>query len=890
MKKYEIIQNEQQLAEMDAYFEEGQYSLISVDTETNGLHFWKNLVIGISISTDRQSGFYIPFLTWKPDLNSKKSKKIKKIDTLVYENGSFECIWTGKKYPENVRPDEYEYPSTVLEVLKYRLYDQKPWIIMHNAPFDVLMIEKSLGFNLQDQIHVDTVLLKHVLDENTSMGLKETAILWAKDLEIPVEKEANREQIEMGNSVIQNDGKYGKKEKHIWRADLELMGKYAIADTALTFGLYEVGMDKLKKDYEQKHQDWFFDDEVMPLCREVIIPMKRHGVRIDVPAFQEMAQETKAKMDELEDAIHEKINSLTADFTVGESIDDVAHRKAQVEFFIREMGLEYPTKITKGVAKKTLEKKAVQKAFAETGHWLWGWLLGETELPFDEDQMQRFKQEIYEQKAGKRYRFSISSDAHLRWLFCTKLGHDPAALPQTDSANKEKIIPSMKAEVLKQFFLDIYPWIKKLLLYKKLDKLLGTYILPALELNNNGYLHMDFVQSGTTSGRFACRGGFNLQTLPKVEDVSKCRQCGSKDVIVIHPIKLVAVMQCNACEHLEEDILCPSAIKAAFIAPEGWKIVNADYSSLEPRAFAFVSGEQKLKDVYQKELDLYSKIYCDMEDKAGKYSPDPKAPNFLKKVANHLRDMVKPVVLGVVYGARGPQTAKLMGFKTKREDKEGNEIEVLDVERGSAFREKYLDTYPNLRRFMDGQDAKACGDGFVETLVGRRRHFKFAPEVYKLLQEEQLSIDEFLDLKKSELDKEHIKKTIFTLANLTVLSEKCGFNLVDEKKRIPRTWAFVRAMFKNELNNSKNMPIQGLGAHIANRAMLETARMLRQENLSGYVGLQVHDEITCFAPADEAEITSEILKIGMETNKYAMLVDVPMIAEPIIADCLKDAK
>lgn len=886
--KYNILTSKQEILQLDNYLTKGNFSRISVDTETNGLFFWKNLVIGLSLSVNSDSGFYIPFLTWVPDENSKKVKKIKKVVTPVYEHGAFKCVWTGDIYPENVTPKDYKYPAWIVQLLKKWLYDAKPELIMHNAPFDVLMIESSLGINLQDLVFCDTLLLKHAINENSSNGLKETAILWSKDLGIPVEEQANKEQLEMSESIIKNGGNYKKTKKDIWRADLPLMGKYAIADTFLTYGIFEVGIDKFINEYEPKHLDWFFEDEVMPLCREVIIPMKRHGVRIDVDYFVEMERETREKMEELEDIIIEQISDYIVDFDIGASIDEVVTKKALVEYLIEREGLEYPTSIKNGIAKKSLAKAVVTKAYAETAHWLWGYLLGENEFECSEVELTKIKKEIYKSRTGKRNRFSISSDMHLRWLFCKKLGTDPRSLPQTESATAENPIASMKATVLKDFFYKDCKFVKPLLLWKKLQKLHGTYILPALELHNKGYLHMDFMQAGTTSGRFACRGGFNLQTLPRSEELDRCPQCGSKDVLVVNPIKLVAVMACSSCGHEESDILCPSAIKQGFIAPEGMKIVNADYSSLEPRCFSFMSGDPKLKEIYLKNLDMYSKIYCDMEDPEGQYSPDPKAPNFLKKQRNDLRTMVKPVVLGIPYGARDMQTARLMGFK-KTVIIRGVEKEVWDVARGREFRRKYLDTYPQLENYMLKQDTNACANGFVETIVARRRHFKFTKPVYKILASAKLDIDTFLDAPKKELDTQAVDEQYLNFANLKKLALQCGFNLYDEKGA-PRTWAFVRAMFKNELNNSKNFPIQGLGAHITNRAMLETARAFKRAGLSSLVVLQVHDEISTYSGVDEVDSTVELLKRSMEDNKYAKLVDIPMVADPLVANNLKEAK
>src|SRR5690606_28511502 len=136
-----------------------------------------------------------------------------------------------------------------------------------------------------------------------------------------------------------------------------------------------------------------------------------------------------------------------------------------------------------------------------------------------------------------------------------------------------------KAEVLQKYFLKEYPWVKKLLLWKKLRKLQSTYIIPACELNQAGWLYMDMKQNGTISGRFACSGGFNLQTLPRAEELEVCPKCKSDEIDITNPIELLSTITCKACGHVEEEIISPSGIKKGFIAPPGYKIVNADYSS-----------------------------------------------------------------------------------------------------------------------------------------------------------------------------------------------------------------------------------------------------------------------------------------------------------------------
>lgn len=888
--KYNILISKKELDLLDSYLFDGQkckHEYLSVDTETNGLHFWKNVVIGFSLSVNDHSGFYIPLLEWIPT-GSEKKKKLNKKEYLVKETGFFRCIWSGQQFKEDVSPKQYNPPEFIKNYVKKWFVNSN--LIMHNAPFDVLMIESSFGVNLEDNVFCDTALLKHVLDETTSSGLKQTALQWQNLLNTDISRQENKEQEEMGKSVIKNGGKFNKTSKHIWRASLDVLGKYAVADTFLTFSIFKIGIEKLinlgkkeNNDYDHKYVKWFFEDEIMPLCKEVVINMKRKGVRIDVSYFLELEKETREKMESLEDQVLALIGSDILDFPIGKSIDDEVPQRAIVEEIIKLEDLPYPE--LKG--KKSLSKQAIKKINNEEPHWLWGYILGEDEIKYSDEKIEKIKKSIYRKRIGRRYRFNIGSDAHLRWLFCSKYGIDKQSLPQTDAATKDNPIPSMKADVLKEHLLGKYKFVKYLLLWKKLRKLHTTYILPALELNNNGYLHMDLMQNGTTSGRFACRGGFNLQTLPQVEELDKCPNCGSKPVVE-YPVKLVANIKCEECEYKEEGIICPSAIKEGFIAPEGMNIVNADYSSLEPRTFAFMSGDPGLKEIYWSNLDMYSKIYCDMEDHEGKYSPDPKDENFLKKKAKHLRDMIKPVVLGIPYGARGPQTANLMGFKTKTIDRSGNVRETLDVDKGIYFREKYLNTYPKLREYMESQEIKAVTQGFVESLVGRRRHFKFAVPVYKLINKAGKDIDWFLDTPKKDLEVQELD-SVFTQKELENVLKIAGVKFFDEKGE-KRTWAFVKALFKNELNNCKNFPIQAMGAHITNKGMLDTARRIKKEGLDAYVCLQVHDEITCYASENDTDHFKMVLKESMENNDYAKMLDIDMIADPIVAKTLKEAK
>ena len=116
-----------------------------------------------------------------------------------------------------------------------------------------------------------------------------------------------------------------------------------------------------------------------------------------------------------------------------------------------------------------------------------------------------------------------------------------------------------------------HPFCDKIIEYKKLQKLSGTYIDGILNREYQGIVYASFLMFGTTSGRFSS-GDPNLQNLPRVKD--------------------------------EESNLSPlvlkytNAIKKGFVAREGYKIVNADYSQLEPCAFAAACGDEKLQAVF----------------------------------------------------------------------------------------------------------------------------------------------------------------------------------------------------------------------------------------------------------------------------------------------------
>lgn len=897
VEKYNAIRTYADLEWLDSLLMEGEtakHNIIAIDTETNGLLQNRSTVVGLSLAFNHYSGFYIPLLDWNPDLSYKKSRtKEKIVYPCVYPNGNFKCVWTGEEYQEFVEPQQYKPDSKVLYYLHrwLKATQHKMW----NAPFDINMMLSAWGVDYTNNLVLDGSLLAHLLNENELSALKLTAERYKTQLGINPHAQAAQEKAELFTSIINNGG---EKSGQVWRGKPEYVSKYACADAFLTFGLCDILLEEYAAEAGPKGLKWFFQEEVMPLCKEVVINMNRRGAKIDVPHFEALKVETGGKLDALEDKIVQHLESqkLLNGFNLGDSLEKAVSNQRLVKRIIELENLAPPLHPKTG--KLSLAKPVVKKAHEENPHWLWGYVLGEDEIKYTDAKLLSIKQTLYQEVKGKRYRFNIGSDDHLKWLFCEKLGYSKSELPQTDSATKANPIPSMKAEVLKEHMLGDHAWVKDLLLFKKLSKLQSTYIIPALNMQSNGWLYVSMRQAGTKMGRFACSGGYNLQTLPQVEELDNCPVCDAKNVTIEHTIKLLADMKCGDCGHLETNILCSSAIKIGFVAPEGYQIVTADYASLEPRAFACESGDDKLKAVYRDCLDLYSKIYCDMFPDGAEYSADPKADNFLKKVAPKKRKFAKPFTLSIPYGATAYQIAMVCGFTYTHVDKRGIESERADIPRGQELIDTYLATYPDLHAYMLRSEDDAMTLGYVKTLLGRTRHFQYGHKINVVLKANSIDWRDIADAPVSKLKEGQDvwyasrvhpgTKVLLTAEILTEIRQMTGISM--EKIVEKDYWGYIRYLIKADVNEAKNCQIQGLAAHIANQGMLITNRLYLEKGVDGWIFLQVHDEISTYVLKKHVDLAIDCMRSGMENNYVTAMLDIPMVAEPTVCDTLKDAK
>lgn len=217
---------------------------------------------------------------------------------------------------------------------------------------------------------------------------------------------------------------------------------------------------------------------------------------------------------------------------------------------------------------------------------------------------------------------------------------------------------STKISILEELEKD-NPIIKEIMNYRELQKLLSTYIdvIPKM-IGEDGRLHAKFLQNGTSTGRFSSQDP-NLQNLPIKTDLGK-------------------------------------NIRYGFIAKSGYKLVSFDYSQIELRIAAMLSGDKKM-----------TKIFCDKKDiHAGVASFVFDVP--IEKVDSEMRRSAKVINFGIIYG---------MGVSSLRKSLGGTRIEA------QKFYDNYFNQFSGVRDYLNSIKEFVIQNLYTETLFGRKRYF-----------------------------------------------------------------------------------------------------------------------------------------------------------------------
>jgi DNA polymerase I-like protein with 3'-5' exonuclease and polymerase domains len=600
---------------------------VAYDTETTGLNVRKDTVIGFSFSGAEGVGYYLPLYFWE-------NMELKPFHSL------------GEK--------------RAMEMLKVLLTKK---LIMHNASYDCRITYSNFKVDLIPALYCDTILLKHTVDEEMPFGLKPIAKKIQKHIGLDVEKEANQEQIDMVESIKANGGSVTKGKYELYKADMYKIGVYACADVDLTLRIFNYYNKQLR---EERLESFFYKDEVMPLLKNVTIPMEQRGIPVDVPSLKIAKEDIIKDLNTLESEIQSAIKPMLEDFE---------------HWFL---WLKFPPKRSGSFAQVLSEYAQLDLPKTKSGRFSLtnsnlerlepsfykDYLLGE-ESTLPDDVIKDVQMCLFKEEFGDEHMFNLSSKHHLKKLFFDHLKETP--ISKTAKGNPQ--VDHLFLHSVK----DKYDWVPLLLDYNKLIKLKGSYIDRFLDDQEEGIFYPRFFQHRTISGRY----GSDIQQIPRPLEPGQ-----ASDVVIKHTNRM----------------------RKFFISGEDHVFVDADYESLEPHVFAHVSGDKGLKDIFLKGNDFYSTIAIDTENLDG-VSADKKSEDYLGKVDKLKRQQAKAYALGIPYGMEAFKLSKTIDVRQR-------EAEKLIA--------KYLAAYPNLARWMDRSNEQCIHKGQVKSEAGRTRRFKMA--------------------------------------------------------------------------------------------------------------------------------------------------------------------
>ncbi|MBU2884313.1 DNA polymerase I [Gilvimarinus agarilyticus] len=231
--------------------------------------------------------------------------------------------------------------------------------------------------------------------------------------------------------------------------------------------------------------------------------------------------------------------------------------------------------------------------------------------------------------------------------------------------------PSTAEDVLQELALN-YPLPKLLLEHRSLAKLKSTYTdkLPKMINPRTGRIHTSYHQAVTATGRLSSSDP-NLQNIPIRTEQGR-------------------------------------RIRKAFVAPKGYKVVAADYSQIELRIMAHLSGDEGLLNAFAQGMDVHRATAAEV------FATD------VDKVTDEMRRRAKAINFGLIYGMSAFGLGKQLG---------------LGRNEAQSYIDRYFERYPGVARYMEETRALAHEKGYVETLMGRRLYLPEINARNKMLQQ-----------------------------------------------------------------------------------------------------------------------------------------------------------
>ena len=327
--------------------------------------------------------------------------------------------------------------------------------------------------------------------------------------------------------------------------------------------------------------------------------------------------------------------------------------------------------------------------------------------------------------------FNINSPKQLAFLLFEKLGLPPVKKTKTGYSTDVEVLERLK---------DLHEIPSLVLEYRTVAKIRSTYVdvLPGRIDPRDGRIHTTLHQTQTATGRLSSSDP-NLQNIPIRTELGR-------------------------------------RIRAGFVAEQGNLFVGADYSQVELRLLAHLSGDAELIRRFRQGDDIHAATA------AAVFGVDPSA------VTPELRRRAKVINFGILYGMSPFGLSRELGIGGKE---------------AKTYIDHYFDRYQGVKEYIDGLKITARKDGYVLTIMGRRRTLKD----------------------------------------------------IDSRNKVLREAAERMAI---------NTPIQGSAADLIKMAMIRVDREFREAGMEARLILQVHDELIVEAPEREAAGSERILKEAME--------------------------
>lgn len=670
MTNYKLARTRDAIVEMLNHID--RYEYIAYDVESTGLNVRKSKIIGFAVSGAVGEGYYFPIYTWDVKTQSLLEVYIDGIKASVIAKRVIEKL-IGKK------------------------------LIMHNGSYDIQITLNDIGVNLLPYLFIDTIVLVHSVREEGLFALKDIAVAIQEEIGFDVESAANSEQIALKENVKKNGGEVSEGNFELYKADLDFIWPYAVKDVDLTLRVCRFYWKKLKQEGLEK---FFFEEEVMPLLREVTIPMEQTGVNLDMDYINNINDDIIKDIEIYREKVVEVFKKTPAFrkwvMETALKMFPPSNKGVFAQAIVKYYGLVLP--ISEKNKKYSITKKSLETLpDTDIKQYL---ITGEDKFLPAKDGVAVAINLWIDREGGL---VNIQSKKQLGEIVFKYMKIKPLSKTEkgADQFNDDLVDALSKK----------YEWAADLSVFNKLIKIKSSYIDRYIDRNEDGRYYFYYKQHGTISGRYAS----DAQQLPRpLED-------GEQDAVVLK---------------------YRNSIRAFFIPDAGYSFIDCDYNSLEPVTFASVSNDQGLMDIFLNGWDFYSTIAI-KSSKLENVSPDKTASNYLGKVNKQQRQFYKAIALGIPYGLKEYALSKTLD---------------IGVDEAKDLIEGYLNAFPNLRKWMNESDEFAKRNGWIKTKVGRIRHLNKVKEIYDTFGDE-ISNWDFRKKLEMELGKETVRSLFLDYIN-----------------------------------------------------------------------------------------------------------------------------